>query len=138
MTKYTFKVYPAGRGREVYRVIEMAGGKSLDDLCGFILDCFEFDHDHLYEFCMDNKMYSEDSYQRMPEPGERSTRVRIDNIRLFEKQKFLLHYDFGDDWQFVIGVQKIVETEKAMPRNLIKSKGNIVQYPDYYDDEDED
>lgn len=29
--KYTLKVFPAGNGREVYRVIEISGEHSLDD-----------------------------------------------------------------------------------------------------------
>ncbi len=45
MKKYTFKVYLAGRGREVYRIIEMTGEKTLDDLCEFILESFDFIHD---------------------------------------------------------------------------------------------
>ena len=36
MRKYTLKVFPAGAGREVYRVIEISGDHSLDDLCGAI------------------------------------------------------------------------------------------------------
>ncbi|MGN0395809.1 MAG: hypothetical protein ACI4EF_10620 [Coprococcus sp.] len=39
------------------------------------------------------------------------------------KQKFSLHYDFGDDWMFTITVQNITETaEKTVPK-VIKEKG---------------
>ena len=34
MINYTFKVYPKGRGREVFRVFTMSGEYTLDDLCG--------------------------------------------------------------------------------------------------------
>ena len=40
--KYTLKVFPAGAGREVYRVIEISGDHSLDDLCGAILSAYDF------------------------------------------------------------------------------------------------
>ena len=66
MSRYTLKVYPAGHGREIYRTIKISGKETLDRLCEYFLDAFDFIHEHLYEFCMDNRMYSEDSYQYDP------------------------------------------------------------------------
>ena len=59
--QYTLKVYPAGLGRSVYRTITICGTDTLDQLCMAILNAFDFTAEHLYEFFMDNKMYSEDS-----------------------------------------------------------------------------
>ena len=132
--KYTLKVFPTGNGREVYRVIEISGEHSLDDLCGVILSSFDFIDEHLYEFCMDNRMYSDYSYQSDSESGELSTKVKLDKIGLMAKQKFLLHYDFGDDWMFVISVQKIEETQEKVVPKVIKEKGAIEQYPDWDED----
>ena len=133
--KYTLKVFPAGAGRQVYRVIEMSGEHSLDDLCRVILSSFDFTDEHLYEFCMDNRMYSDYSYQSDPEGGEPSTRVKLDKLGLMIKQKFSLHYDFGDDWMFTIIVQNIAETAKKTVPRVIKEKGKIEQYPDWEEDE---
>lgn len=133
--KYTLKVFPAGAGRQVYRVIEMSGEHSLDDLCRIILSSFDFIDEHLYEFCMDNRMYSDYSYQSDPEGGEPSTRVKLDKLGLMIKQKFSLHYDFGDDWMFIIIVQNIAETAKKTVPRVIKEKGKIEQYPDWEEDE---
>lgn len=135
--RYTMKVYPAGLGREVYRVIEISGEHTLDDLCGTILTAFEFIDEHLYEFCMDNRMYSDYSYQSNPEDDEPSTRVKIDKIGLEIKQKFSLHYDFGDDWMFTITVQKIEKVTRKIVPAVIKGKGVIEQYPDPDWDEDD-
>ena len=134
--KYTLKVYPAGLGREVYRVIEISGEYTLDDLCGTILDAFNFTDEHLYEFCMDNRMYSDYSYQSDPESGEPSTRVNLDKIGLEAKQKFSLHYDFGDDWMFTISVQKIIGAADKVAPHVIKEKGFIEQYPDWDEEDD--
>mgnify|MGYP001042163891 CR=1 FL=1 len=137
MAKYTFKVYPVGQGRTTYRTIEISGEETLDELCEFILETFDFIHEHLYEFCMDNRMYSQNSYQYAPEDGELSTDVMIDEIGLIKGQKFLLHYDFGEDWMFTIHVQKIEdETETTLPK-LIKSVGYVEQYPGWDDEEEE-
>lgn len=123
MNKYKLKIYPKGRGREVYRVITIAGNKNLDNLCCSILDAFDFSDDHLYEFCMDNKMYSHNAI----EPP--ATKITLDELDLIKGQKFLLHYDFGDDWQFVITVQAVEIIEKTEKTTIIKSVGTVVQYP---------
>ena len=134
--RYTMKIYPQGNAREVYRVIEISGAESLDKLCEVILSTFEFIDEHMYEFCMDCRMYSHDSYQSAPEAGESSTRINIEKLSLKEKQKFALHYDFGDDWMFIINVQKIVsETEYKKPA-VLKAKGSLEQYPTWDDEED--
>lgn len=82
-------------------------------------------------------MYSDCTYQSDPEDGEPSTRAKIDEMGLTIKQKFSLHYDFGDDWMFTIAVQNITETSKKTAPKVIKAKGFIEQYPDWDDDEDD-
>lgn len=127
---YSLKVYPNGSEREVYRKIEITGDATLDDLCGTIIASFDFIDEHLYEFCMDNQTYSDCSYQSDPEIGEPLTKIRLDKLGLNEKQTFLLHYDFGDDWLFFINVEKISQTEKTILPHVTKRKGDIEQYPD--------
>ena len=128
--QYSIKVYPAGMGREVYRNIEICGDETLDRLCQIILEAFDFDDEHLYEFCMDNCMYSENSYQSDPEEeDDASTDIALDKLKLNKGQKFWLHYDFGDDWMFTITVHKINEVEESFEPRIVKSKGQILQYP---------
>lgn len=80
-------------------------------------------------------MYSHYSYQSDPEDGESSTRIKLDKMGLEIKQRFSLHYDFGDDWMFSIIVQSITETSEKIVPNVIKEKGSIEQYPEWDDDE---
>ena len=136
MAKYTFKVYPVGQSRTVYRTMEISGKETLDRLCEFIMESFDFIHEHLYEFCMDNRMYSDNNYQYDPEDDEPSTDIVIDKIGLVKGQNFSLHYDYGDDWMFTIHVQKIEdEKEKTLPK-LIRSVGHVEQYPMWEDEEE--
>ena len=137
MARFTLKVFPAGQGRTVYRTIEISGKDTLDMLCEFILESYNFVHEHLYEFCMDNRMYSDNSYQYEPEDDGPSTDVAIDEIGLVKGQIFSLHYDYGDDWMFTIHVQKIEEESRKKPPTLLKSVGSVEQYPDW-DEEDEE
>ena len=133
--QYLMKVYPAGRGRDVYRNIEICGNSTLNQLCGVILESFDFIDEHLYEFCMDNHIYSEDAYQSDPEGEEPSADVTLDEVGLCKGQKFTLHYYFGDDWMFTITVSKIVEVQKDFSPRIVKAKGSIQQYPDWNEDE---
>lgn len=134
-SKYSIKVYPAGLGREVYRNIEICGSSTLNELCEVILDAFDFINEHLYEFNMDNRLYSDYGYQSHPEPGEPSAEITLDEVGLHPGQKFALHYDFGDDWLFTISIQKITEVSDDFEARIVKEKGSIVQYPFLEDDE---
>ena len=138
MRRYTLKVYPQGLGREVYRTIEISGTETLDRLCEFILESYDFIHEHLYEFCMDNRMYSEYSYRCDAEGDEPSTDIVIDEIGLEKGQNFSLHYDYGDDWMFTIHVQKIEDERIMKSPSLLKSVGSVEQYPDWDDWEDDE
>lgn len=133
--QYLMKVYPAGWGREAYRNIEICGDDTLNRLCQIILESFDFTDEHLYEFCMDNRRYDEHNYQSDPEGDGPSAEITLDELGLVEKQKFSLHYDFGDDWMFVITVKKISEVAEKIEPRIIKSKGNIQQYLDWDEDE---
>ena len=86
---------------------------------------------------MDNRMYDEYNYQSDPEGDEPSAKITLDELGVVEKQKFSLHYDFGDDWMFTITVSKISEVQEDFEPRVIKSKGTIQQYPDW-DEEDFD
>ena len=141
MNRYTFKVYPKGRGREAYRVFTFPGERTLDDLCTEIMYRFDFIHEHLYAFCMDNNPYSYNEdlhYEYQNEAGETETDIPVDKLKLVKGQKFTLHYDYGDDWMFIINTQKIDEVKEKEKPTLLKSKGLVVQYPDYDEEWDEE
>jgi len=132
--KFTLKVYPKGRGREIYRTLEISGEKTLDDLCLAILDAFNFTHEHLYEFCMDNKPYSDHSYMTTMADDDLldddipNTAVALSAIGLSEGVTFTLHYDFGDDWLFPIRVVKIEDVPTGEKTKVVKVRGVLSQY----------
>lgn len=107
---------------------EICGIRTLRELCWVILDAFDFDHDHLYAFCMDNRMYGRHAYQACPRYDEPSVDITLDELALHKGQKFSLHYDFGDDWMFKITVFKISEVKEPIESRIIKTKGFIEQY----------
>ena len=136
MKKYELKVYPKGMVRKAYRVIEICGKDTLARLCEVIMDGFDFIDEHLYEFCIDHGPYEEGNYHRQPDgPGEKSADIALNRLGLINGQNFFLHYDFGDDWLFVIHVQKVMETDSYASPAIVRSKGEVEQYPDWDDDD---
>ena len=47
-----------------------------------------------YEFCMDNRPYSNNAYTIDRDVDYPEINIVIDTMELYEKQKFSLHYDF--------------------------------------------
>ncbi len=133
---YQLKVI-SGIDEEIYRIIKICGNNSLDDLSDAILDSFNFDHDHMYLFNMDMEPYGGNSYEISSSNGEKSTKALIDNVIEEDDQIFLYLYDFGDEWIFIIIVEKIEENECLKPKT-IESKGKLSQYGDLDDDLDDD
>jgi hypothetical protein len=140
MKVYTMKVYPEGRGRQAYRTMAVSEDVSLDGFCRLIISSFEFDGAHMYAFCFGPDIYGPGviRYEYMPEKGELSTKERISRLGLRKGMKFFLHYDFGDDWKFVISVQKIEDTDGKKIAKILSAKGRVEQYPDWDEDEDWD
>ena len=77
---------------------------------------------------MDNRPYSNNAYTIDREADYPEINIVIDTMELYEKQKFSLHYDFGDDWMFTIDVVKIVSVENYFKPHVISSKGKVKQY----------
>lgn len=149
-------VFPQGwTDDDVYRVLQVPTALDLDDLCGFILDSFDFDHDHLYTFTVKDEIYlSKDADLDKPW----TTGIKLKELGLKVGDCLLLHYDFGDNWHFVISVlsdnafidftdtdltsMTVTASSKAQGRRsgrgnnkreavLIAGRGKIEQYPDY-------
>ena len=76
-------------------------------------------------------------YDPDPEFGEYDIRRPITHLNPEKGTKFYFHYDFGDNWYFVIHVSK-AEKDKSLSEysKCIKSVGNVKQYD--YDDDDYD
>ena len=139
MKQYTLKVYPEGQARKAYRIIEISGSDSLDRLCEVILSAFDFIHEHLYEFSLSGRLYADDNYTCDPEyKGQPATDIKLDKLGLEKGQKFVFHYDFGDDWIFEILVQDIHEESVRAIAHVTDEKGSVEQYPDYEDWDDDD
>lgn len=155
MKIYQFRVSIIGIPN-LYRIIEASENCTFDDFHEAIFQAFDRYDEHLYSFFITRKdtknirdiydapeithpMSVEDimGFEKMKEP---TTKTRIGDVSLNEKDVFHYLFDFGDDWWHRIKVQKITETNsKKKHIKVINAVGESPpQYPDYDDEYDDE
>lgn len=141
-------VISVSAGKGCYRHIRIPANKKLSYLAEYILDCFEFDHDHLYSFFMNNRLWdSTEEYAFMPEdPYTNDASVyKLSDLDLEAGKQFKFLYDYGDEWEFQCKVLR-AENSDDKKASVLKSVGEPpCQYgmyddeeDDYYDDDDDE
>jgi hypothetical protein len=128
---YSFKV-TYQRKPSVWQVIEISEDQSLDDLHYAILSGVDFDTDHLYSFFMSGQAWDRGTEYAAPHAERRSAaRVKIGDLRLRMKQKFLYLFDYGDEHRFEVQLVDInPEAPKGRYPRLVESHGKVPpQYP---------
>jgi hypothetical protein len=108
---YTFKV---SLGKKVWRRIVAPAKANLDQLSSSILDAFEFDYDHLYQFTYKNR-YGVSAHVNHPYMDEApfADKVQVGDLGLKAGETMTYLYDFGDQWQFGVLLERI---EPADPK----------------------
>ncbi len=122
---YTFKV-TYQRKPSVWQLIEIAADQTLDDLHYAILSAVDFDPDHLYSFFMSGRAWDDSTEYASPyAEGPSADEVKIGDLSLRMKQKFLYLFDYGDEHRFevqLVGVNPEAAKEGRYPR-IVKSHG---------------
>jgi hypothetical protein len=124
--------------KETYRIIEIGGNHTFDDLHLMIQHIFDLDNDHLYTFFMDGRRWSQ-SADRYASPycldEVPATAIKIGQAGLFVGKNFLYLFDFGDEWEFKVWVEAILpDAEEPKKPILISSVGdNPEQYSNFED-----
>jgi len=117
--------------------ISISSEAVLDQLCTFILDCIDFDYDHLYSVEIKNNLGQTICYDGSPEEILTTEIITIGELPIRVGSTMLYTYDFGANWEFNI---KLLEIEKADVKleepKLLELKGEIPQQYEYDDDED--
>jgi hypothetical protein len=121
---YTFKVTYLRKPR-VWQLIEIAENQTLDDLHDAILSAVDFDADHLYSFFMSGRAWDETTEYASPyAEGHSAARVKIGDLRLRMRQKFLYLFDYGDEHRFEVQLVGInPEAPKGRYPRIVESHG---------------
>ena len=134
---YAFKVKLRGLAG-MHRTIAMPSTDTLHDLHMAIQDAIKWDSDHLYSFFLNNKRY--DQRYGFSSPWDSDSPPWADEVRIGElglplKHKFMYYFDYGDSHEFEVEVVGI-EPQAALgdyPR-VIESQGAAPQQYDYADE----
>lgn len=117
----------------IWRRIKIQGTACLDDLAVTILNAFNFDDDHLYEFS-----YNDNSGvarviadPRCEEPLDASEFL-IGDIDILPGDLIEFHYDFGHDWKFKIQLEEIDPELKIKKSTVIEKGGEAPRQYSYY------
>ncbi len=143
---YQFKV-KLSHAKRIWRIIEIKGNQTFADFHEAIFDAFDRDDEHLYSFYITKGRKGRRRYPMSPEithpmnmegyygdsDKQDAEKTCIKDIGLREGEIIEYLFDFGDNWEHEIILEKIVaEKEGARyPRILKKSGESPPQYPDY-------
>ena len=112
------------RNPAVFRVIEVRGKHTLEQLHRAIFRAFDREDEHLYEFQFSKiprdpeaaryvlPIEMEGDLMGTPPPAGDVSRTKIGSLNLKEGDHFFYWFDFGDDWWHEI---RVIEIGKAAP-----------------------
>ncbi|WP_431066670.1 IS1096 element passenger TnpR family protein [Methylotuvimicrobium sp.] len=112
--------------RDAVRKLAVPHDTFLDDLASSILDAFNFDEDHLYEFIYKNSIgLIERVAHSFADDGDYwADDMTLGEMPIHEGMTFVFHYDFGDDWRFQCLVETVIkEGGKYTEPKVIEKKG---------------
>ena len=114
-------------GSGCYRHLKISDQATLEDLCSEILEAFEFVNDHAHAFFMNNRPWSDDdcyydAFSDEDNEYRHTCDYTLKKARLYEDQKFVFVFDFGDDWEFNCRVLRIID-EQTDSAQIIRTKG---------------
>jgi len=120
----------------------IAGDCSLYDFAEFIVKTVGFDFDHSFEFCdnLKDPYRSKERYTLFADMGEGEDgdhsvkRTRIADV-FAPKRKMLFHFDYGDDWLFLVTCTAVKES--AAKRRFKKVNSTRGTPPEQYPNPEE-
>lgn len=110
---YQMKITLKGVKPPIWRRIQVKSDITLKVLHRIIQVVMGWSDSHLHEFNIFGVSYGDPEQ----EVGSDEKKVRLNKLHLEEKHKFLYVYDFGDNWEHTILVEKILpmDEEKQYP-----------------------
>lgn len=124
---YVFKI-ALKRNKKRLRRIKIKGSQTLSDFDGIIRDAFNHDRgDHLSAFYRGSVWQSESWGDIDPDGKGSGANKQVEDLGLVVGDKIEYVYDFGDDVQYVITLENIIEPVKDVKYPCITSHNS----PDY-------
>ncbi len=119
---YQLKVTLRGSKPSIWRRLLVPADLTLGDLHAILQVAMGWTDSHLHEFQVGDERYGEPAPEMEVVDEDR---VRLSKVIPGEKFKFRYEYDFGDSWEHVVLVEKVLPAElgRSYP-TCLKGKGN--------------
>jgi hypothetical protein len=112
-------VDPATPLPKLHKLVQAAMGWEDAHLHGFALPL----KNESYHRVPGNRRFEKGSDLDLGEPAQNEARYRLQDLLKAPRDKLLYLYDFGDDWEHLIMLKAVVETEMALPHLLKAQQG---------------
>ncbi len=117
----------------IWRRIKIQGTESVDTLAVAILNAFNFDDEHLYEFrYTDNFGITQVIADPRCEEPLNACEINIGDIDILPGDLIEFLYDFGDNWKFKVQIEKIDPELKIKKPTIIEREGKAPRQYSYY------
>ncbi|MEO6002202.1 MAG: hypothetical protein ABIZ04_17710 [Opitutus sp.] len=119
--------------------LAVGGDSSLYEFAQFIIRSIGFDFDHAFQFCdnLKNPYRSKECYTLFADIGEDAEDPGVKKTRLSAvfrpRRKMIFHFDYGDDWFFLVTCTAITESSAKRPfKKVVATDGTPPeQYPHF-------
>lgn len=133
MQEYHFQI----RYEDFSADIAVGGDCSLYALAKLIVEAVGFNFDHAFEFCdnLDDPYGSTERYTLFADIGEEADDPGVKKTKLSAvfraRRKMIFHFDYGDDWFFLLTCTTVKESAAKRPfRKIVATRGTAPkQYP---------
>jgi hypothetical protein len=104
----------------IWRRIQVAGDTTLHKLHNLIMVIMQWSGGHLHEFTVGGVPYTDKEFEDLAQGGlftnesKDGRRALLNKVAPTEGSRFSYLYDFGDSWEFVVQVEKILEPEAGV------------------------
>ncbi len=131
-TAYLLRIELRDLKPAIYREVLVDPGITLRKLHAVIQAAMGWENAHMHAFAQPsgsqrfwrvprNCVYEPRDADAWGEPANDDARCKVGDLLRASKDKLLYLYDFGDDWEHVITLKSIVETEGPLP-HLVKAQ----------------
>lgn len=127
--------FTASLSSSCWRRIAISAYDTLDDLAWAIIDAFDFDGEHLYEFSFRDRdgTTTQVACGACGEGELQTDEMQVGYLPLTEGQSMRFWYDFGADWKFNVRLEGVGPPEsESRPPKVVAKKGKAPEeYPSW-------
>jgi Plasmid pRiA4b ORF-3-like protein len=121
---YQFRVVLIGISSIIWRRLLVRSDSSIADLHDILQISFGWFDDHLHRFLIHGKQYGV-AYLGGITFRDDPRRIKLSDLGLRVKEKFLYEYDFNDQWRHLIRVEAILPSESDQSYPVCKAASGL-------------